>query len=73
MPVSLSRFESTTDGDDVDVRDESENLPSKDLTALRLFVRYLLDGFSVMWYMWWSRESIDKKWLWQLQAAQAPK
>jgi hypothetical protein len=46
-PVSLWRFESTTVGDGVDLSDESENLSSKDLTALRLSVRSLLDGLSV--------------------------
>ena len=45
VPVSLSRFESTTVGNGVEVGDESDDLRSKDLTALS--VRILLDGLSV--------------------------
>ena len=44
ISISLSRFESTAIGNGVDVSDGSENLPSKDLTALS--VRILLDGLS---------------------------
>ena len=49
LPVSLSQLESTAVGDGVvDVSDESENLPSKDLTV-PLCVRSLrlLDGLLV--------------------------
>ena len=53
VPVSLSRFESTTVGNGVDVSDESENLFSKDLT-----VRILLDGLSVDMDACDGRESI---------------
>ena len=46
VPILLSRFESTTrtvdDGEDES--DKSENLLSKDLSALRQSVRFLLDG-----------------------------
>ena len=49
VPISLSRFESTTRtvDDGVDVSDESENLLSKDLTALRQSVQFFLDGLLV--------------------------
>ena len=42
MTISLSRFESTAIGIGVDVSDGSENLPSKELTALSV-----LDDFSI--------------------------
>ena len=45
VSISLSRFESTAIGNGVDGSDGSENLSSKDLAAL--FVRILIDGFSV--------------------------
>ena len=52
LGVSFSRFGFTAidigvdiDGNGVDVSDESKNLSSKDLTTL--YVRTLLDGFSV--------------------------
>ena len=44
VTISLSRFESTAIGNDVDVSDGSEDLPSK---YLALSVRLLLDGLSV--------------------------
>ena len=49
LPVSLSRLESTAVGDGVvDVSDESENLPSKNLTApLSVRSLRLLDGLLV--------------------------
>ena len=45
VPLSLSRFESTSVGNGAEVDDEPDNLRSKDLTALS--VRILLDWLSV--------------------------
>jgi hypothetical protein len=46
VTISLSRFESTATGN-VDVSDISENLPWRDLAALKLSVRIPIDDLSV--------------------------
>ena len=83
VSVSLSWFESTTVGNGVEVGDESDNLRSKDLTALS--VRILLDGLSVVMDECDGRESIvivcgyqsrclsaQAVWLWQLHNVRLP-